>query len=985
MSRIRFWSFTLFLLSIFLKSTCFSQGYSYRHFSTNNGLPSDILHDVAIGRNGMIWFCSDDGVAAYNGLEFTYFNEKSGLATPLNFQFYPFRDSILYLLGDEGKVSIIEGYSVKEYPFNNLIQSHNKEKNQPLDFYVDSLQNIHISFSRGKFISISTSGKIEKHDQLESEIMRSKLIDLGADRLFIIHVPASPEWPMIDKIYKHVSYGKCDFILKEESKSNYARSLKLNDSTLLIQNHPNRVAIYSNCEKTDSINSVGEIFRLFMIQDQLILCTMNGAYFYSNLDQTWKLDVVLLKGVPITGLEEDSKGGFWLTTLGKGLYYFPNITVEFENTTNGLPFDDIYSIGVDKQKNVFIGGANGQFFRRNFLGEIRSFNEQNYCGDRITDFSEFEGKMYMLSNSENVISINKEEIDVFSQESNIRPKLLKFVSNVDSLLFSGEGGLYFIKKENISRIHSVNAKYQGVNKAISWNDTIYFGGTRDGLITININSDERQSFSLSNEDDRFSIIDIEKDKFSNYIFSTNKRGVFYLTEDTIYNYRAGDGLLSDVILDSFILDSLIFFGTTSGLSIFKISEEGLSIVKNYNDYNGLSSKIVRSTKFLDGKILVGTSNGLNIINLKDIKAPQIDSNINLLEIYCNNVSLNQKISFVSTGRSNFECRLSSFSFLFGPEVEIRYKIEGYENEWRYQNSNILSFSIFNPGNYRLLVQARFLNYPWNNSILEIPIRILPPFYQTYWFYTLVSGLLLITGYFLFRWRVNILNQRAIAFEKEEKEKAQLELQALRAQMNPHFLFNTLNSIQFYIGSKSPLIGQSYLAKFSKLMRRILDFSTKTQVLLEEEISSLSLYLELEQLRFEGKLEISLDHKGLNLEDNIYIPTMLIQPFIENAIIHGLQKGSKDGKILVKFEVISDELFCFIEDNGVGREESEKIKKESGHKSVGMFVSRRRIEILNKKTSNDGAIKVIDLVDSTGKPTGTKVSICFGKISKLREL
>ncbi|MFD2586749.1 MULTISPECIES: tetratricopeptide repeat-containing sensor histidine kinase [Flavobacteriaceae] len=198
--------------------------------------------------------------------------------------------------------------------------------------------------------------------------------------------------------------------------------------------------------------------------------------------------------------------------------------------------------------------------------------------------------------------------------------------------------------------------------------------------------------------------------------------------------------------------------------------------------------------------------------------------------------------------------------------------------------------------------------------------------------------------------------------------AEVELKALRAQMNPHFIFNSLNSIGDYILNNNTQAASDYLAKFARLMRMTLENSDKQLITLEEDISLLNTYLAIEQKRFEKAFDFEIRvTDGLDT-DEILLPPMLLQPFVENSIVHGLSKSEKGGEILINFISEQQKLICTVEDNGVGRATS---KSRNGHQkknSMGMSITQNRIEVLNKTKGTNGSVKIVD------KELGTKVIV-----------
>ncbi len=209
----------------------------------------------------------------------------------------------------------------------------------------------------------------------------------------------------------------------------------------------------------------------------------------------------------------------------------------------------------------------------------------------------------------------------------------------------------------------------------------------------------------------------------------------------------------------------------------------------------------------------------------------------------------------------------------------------------------------------------------------------------------------------------------------EKAKISIEQRLFRSQMNPHFIFNSLNSISGFIGSNNSAEAQLYLAKFAKLMRLILENSRKSSIALEDEIQALQLNLELEKLRFNNRFDFEISVADDIDPENIYISPMLIQPFIENSIKHGFKNKKEKGCIKVDFKKENGMLVCTVEDNGIGREKAGQIKQveNKNHVSLGTQVTKDRFTIL-KNVNEQAGFEIIDLKDENGNPAGTKVII-----------
>ncbi len=327
--------------------------------------------------------------------------------------------------------------------------------------------------------------------------------------------------------------------------------------------------------------------------------------------------------------------------------------------------------------------------------------------------------------------------------------------------------------------------------------------------------------------------------------------------------------------------------------------------------------------------------------------------------------------------SRLEIDFMSLYFINSDGVKYRYKLEGFDNNWiESQNSNTAVYPRLNPGNYTFKVIAEDEFGNWTSTSEELKVYVEPPIWQKWWFVTLAVLFVLGIIYALFKYRTR---------EIERLYKLQLvdsELAALRSQMNPHFIFNSLNSIQYFILKKEPKEAYTYLSKFASLMRKILQNSRLKYISVEDEVQWLNLYLEMEKMRMDNNLEYSITTENIDDLETTHIPTMLIQPFVENSIIHGLLPKENDRTLDVVISKESKHLVCSIKDNGIGRDASKimNAKRSSKHASAGMDLTRKRLEILSEGKGNFD-VQIVDL-KSKGDATGTLVKILIPIIKKI---
>ena len=424
----------------------------------------------------------------------------------------------------------------------------------------------------------------------------------------------------------------------------------------------------------------------------------------------------------------------------------------------------------------------------------------------------------------------------------------------------------------------------------------------------------------------------------------------------------------------------IWISSNGGLAVI---DQNTGICKKFTEDDGLQSMEFNTAscyKDKKGNIWFGGINGLNMVNpelsaIKDFSPPPLITNIQVMNTpyqtdsatpYLQNITLPYTKNFIS-----FEFQTPNFSQ--SENIIYQYKLAGVDTGWVSNGTkNVARYTQLKPGEYTFYVRSANTNYVWSKSAQAIQISIIPPWYNTWWFYTL---LVLSSISFL----IIFVSQRikSIRYKAAVKEKIlETEMAALKAQMNPHFMFNCINSIDAFIHSNDKYNATLYLNKFAKLLRNILDSSKQNTVLLSKDVETLKLYVELEELRHEQKFTsyIEVDQELLN--SDYKIPPLIIQPFVENAILHGLKnKADNEGKLFISVKKTGDKIKFIIEDNGIGRQAASQIvqTKES---SYGIDMSKERIKLFNKEI-----IASVDMQDlsENGRASGTRI-VVFLKVN-----
>lgn len=448
------------------------------------------------------------------------------------------------------------------------------------------------------------------------------------------------------------------------------------------------------------------------------------------------------------------------------------------------------------------------------------------------------------------------------------------------------------------------------------------------------------------------------------------------TQNIIEVWNKDKGL-SDNVIYAVLPDDKgnIWIGTNQGLNAIDPKK---GICKKYNENDGLQSMEFNTAscyKDKSGNLWFGGVDGFNKISVNveqkvSYSPTPIITNIQVMnEIlksdtvisYLKNVVLNHKSNFIV-----FEFQAPNFS---QPEnIVYKYRMLGLDTTWIYSgNRNYVNYTQLQPGKYSFEVKSANTNLMWSDDSAKIHITILSPWYKTWWFY-LISAvvILLLLRYFYLQRIVKVRTETALQNKMYETEMA-----ALKAQMNPHFIFNCINSIDAFIQSNDKYNASMYLNKFAKLIRNILDNSKNNLVPFEKDIETIKIYIELEEMRNDNKFKTEY-----NIDESLYIydikiPPLIIQPFVENAIIHGLRnKESNDGILSITVVKEEDVIRYSIRDNGIGRKAAANISRKK-ELSYGMQLSADRVRLYNEDDADH--VKITDLYDGDN-PIGTLIEV-----------
>lgn len=688
---------------------------------------------------------------------------------------------------------------------------------------------------------------------------------------------------------------------------------------------------------------------------QIWIATNRGLLFLAHREATPNY---LLQNAFINELYQDHEENLWVTTEGKGLFFLISSKVRSLKKIEEQESYIVRSLEVDDKGHIYAGYSDGsmEVFDSNFKPLYR----EKYADGRIVDILLDKDHIWVASNRE-VIQLDASGKEMARYRTSSPIKTLGLLNGVVYVLsynieILADGGIRNIGIPFSARIYS--------NYTIS--DTSMWLGTTEGLYRLTPDSVEKIAANEIHSDIR----GIGKDALGRYWIATAGQGVFVLQEDkVVHQLTRSDGLSSTICMHLLLDGPTAWVSTNKGINKIDIESLGVQLI---NEEDGLSSTEIKYLKKSNGYVIAAASGTIDILpdTIASFTAPPLIA-INSLLVNGDTVSQQANYS-LPYYRNHLAVHFAAISFKSMGNVSYAYQMEGLDKNWLETKAEAVNWSAVPPGNYRLRVKAKGSNGVWSEEE-EIGIFIDQPWWKKGWFILfcilLTSGILLL----VYRRQHNhFIKESAI-----QKRMQNLQLTALRAQMNPHFMFNALSSIQEFINNSDLEAANRYLSRFASLVRSVLDHSTQSLISLEEEMSQLQLYLTLENLRFNQCIHYDIIVKRPIQAGKIFIPTMIIQPFVENALNHGLFHQEEEKVLKLSFaQIEGNMLHCQIEDNGIGRQRSLQINSQKKHKrqSKGIQVTRDRLELINQTNEGKIALEIEDLVDAGGKACGTRVHL-----------
>ncbi len=962
----KFLPYLLLLFSLlFVTSNLCAQTKQIIYYTTKDGLPSNSIYRTILDNNGFLWIATENGLAKFDGKDFKTYTTAHGL--PDN---------------EITDIFIDSSHRIWVAPFRRTVAYYNPEKDRFENEDTDTeLQKIELAnANRGNVLQyggmafcnnqrnffIYKNGKVTAYKGLlngKSINIPEKIIEFKPEKYLII----SPDSIRV--------FVKNRFI-KAFPQDNEPFSSEFVNQTLYISSG-NKIKKYK-VDDEGNIKLVLEKTMPFAIRIfcrsgiNLAVATFNRTSYPVDT-ATLEIKDPLLYNIAVRSVLEDRNGSAWISSIDKGLIKIQQKRISSFTITDKLLNDEItqnFNAIAIINKKIFVGNNYGELLIYDGVYDIkrRSLSTEKNMDGTVRKIIELKNKIYVSCQTGSFL-LDKKTLKIEKQfvgSNNASSKSALLLN--DSVLILGAHSVAktynvitgktidsVIKRVTALGINQTKKVYIGSNDGLyRWDkDALYYFGTTNKALSYRVNS-------IVSTADNLLWVGLGSDS------------LLVLKNDIVIKSIAlGDQIPGNVCKSLFShMPGIIWLGTNKGLNKiqYQYTEDKFSFYNTFfGTADGLIGEQVNDITIYNDTLYVATTGGISFLPT-NLYLPVAD-----ITTFITGVSINGNDTMVLKNYTlSYDKNDIIISFsgadLTGYHPLFEYRVGN--GVWQKTDKNKIELRLAS-GQYNIQIRGMKRDGSPSPQSESIVINIETAFWKSGIFWATIVFALFFISYFVLESRNKQKQKTAVEKITTEKKLTELEMQALKAQINPHFVFNCLNSIKGFIFEKDFKQADKYLDKFSDLMRSTIDNSDAAIISLDNEINYLDNYLQLEKLRFDEKFYYQISVSPDIDKQNIFVPAMLLQPYVENAIRHGIRYlENKTGQINIELTIENNYLVCVIDDNGIGREMAAtlKSKRHMEYQSKGMNISKRRAELYNINQ------EVKDKIDKDGKASGTTIIV-----------
>lgn len=950
------------------------ENYEVINFSAEDGLPSNECHDIVQDSLGYVWIATDRGLSRFDGYGFKNYGKEEGLDDLSCLKLYLDRHNNIWISTFSKKIFIYIALrdTIITYDYNHLLEQYYLTSSFNFMNYLDECDDAYFEIDRTGIIKITKNGRIILPDT--ENVKPNQFYSFEIEDKFMMGI--SKVSYMGNKVKLKVGFSYQNsyinhkgtiFLVKYDKNQKIfgnAKAFKYSDSNYLYTIHGHQ-HFFKN--KTLLKTRFGtEINDLIELEDSLILTAQifrQGVKVYKN-NQDFMNDKYLpfLENISATRFLNDRQDNIFISTIEDGFYYLKRKSIKLIDLENYSEMV-VSKLSKKNENNLLILLDEKNVVEKHLYN--KSLKQTYKSPDNILDISynQKSAELYIAGQTSWIIDLTltqKKPIGFCGVKYKYMmgyKRYIRIKNNILALGYEMFGVYSDMHKSPDFCSEGTLPRKRFISGSDYKNDT-YLLGALDGLFILNgntlIKSDSIHPIFRSR------INDIQNFK-GNYLLGTLGNGLgIWDGEKKIGTIKKSDGILTDNIERIYVDDSQnIYLCTKMGLSKITFESDNQYKIQNFTRHHGLTSNIINDVIQMGDSLYIATANGLCILPIElkiknEIICPIIEQMMVNNRVF-NLFDLPNSLHYIE---NNITFHYKSLDHSLSGDVTYRIRLN--QNEWIETKLTSISFSTLNPGKYTFQVQAMNRDLKWSKAVTHT-FEIKKPWWETTQIKILGFFIISILGYTLYKNRINKIRDE----NRIKNEMTSLERSALQAQMNPHFIFNCLNSIQNYIMRNDKDTAMDYLGKFAHLIRQYLNASTSDAVKLEDEISMLENYLRLEQMRFNHTFDYTFEIEPAVNISSIKLPPMLIQPFIENSVLHGMTSIPSGGIINITFSQNNGKLNIIIKDNGTGFN-IEKTEKQ--RKSLGIAITQKRLQYINENKDENYSIT------TKSSENGTEVNI-----------
>lgn len=971
-------------------------GLPFEQYTVEDGLASNQIYWSAQDSKGDLWICSDHGLIAFDGLRMRSFTTENGLPENTIFKCFPDSKGRLWFTTQSNGVFWMRNDTIHIPKFNkNLIKKIGAKWLDKL--FVDEHDSIWMS----TFVtdSVFYKAKLGSEEVIPKSIFRGKLC-----KDLVYFVKKDGNCIFSGGIKSNVNFNSIEcpkdtsFVKNKHQKEIVFKSVKNFGRTAIvdgkIKSSDSRYRVYySNgvngfewfsirnmlfhIDSKDQVQLVkkfpDQILNIFQDEDHLIVSAGDyGLVLYETNGQQLIQKGIYFKDLNVSHITKDRSGNYWISVINEGLFKISSF--------------DVQAIGIE-EKYVQLKNISKPWNFRNdsllFLVKDSLFIFKR-IGDnfRLLDIQN-------LNNSKDYRTPTRVVWDsdnsVFAQGWSWDFKRKKFKSHYhnlgawakwsthgkdDHIVYDMSDG-YIISNRGKTVYDSRKNNFKKRIRSFLYLDSshYYLGGLQTFYEFKN-----GKHFDLGQKDERLRlrIEDIQKDKEGNLWLATRGSGLGVYNKDSLYFISKEHGLSSNLVNKVFILEKQIFVATNKGLDRITADSQGDMVV------NTIFSQGIGSLAFIDnlfeteGGIIVQNGNNITFLGDKFLANSHFTPSVIFSQFSVagrpKTLDGSEKYYLKPTENNiGFTFRINALQNESQPPL-FQFRLLGLYSNWQSSFDNEIMFNGLDPGKYQFEIKVREANNNWS-EVSSISFHISKSFYLKPWF--IVTILLALLGLLFYYLRFRNLQVA------RSKELITSNIKALKNQMNPHFIFNSLNSIQYFIATDQKREANVFLAKLSDLVRNVLNTTNQSSISLDDELRRIEDYVQLEQMRLANSFVFRIENFQKLDTRKFSVPPMLVQPIIENAIWHGLADIEVGGEIVLKLHQINLDLTVEIEDNGHGMDIGfwEKDPTNSGKgNSIGLANVKQRMSLLAKIKNKEYSINFENIEENPRKGTRVQLKI-----------